>query len=159
MNLQARYTNSPATLGSLASQNRSGVSSFYGFDSQQSARVLVSSAGVITDSYSYKAFGEELQSGSGTVNPYRYVALALYYRELADLLNAWNRWLKPSVGRWDSRDLVGFRLSLANMYGYVNNNPAAMTDPSGLKPPTKPNDPGSETPFSPCYKLSPGACF
>ena len=49
--VQARYTNAPKTWGILASQNRSGVSSFYGLDSQGSARILVSSAGLITDSY------------------------------------------------------------------------------------------------------------
>ncbi len=71
--LQARYTSCPDQYGGLVSQNRGGASSFYGFDSQQSSRVLVSTGGAITDSYSYKAFGEELQSGSASVNPYRYV--------------------------------------------------------------------------------------
>ncbi len=34
LNLDARYTNRPETWGGLASQNRSGVSSWHGFDSQ-----------------------------------------------------------------------------------------------------------------------------
>ena len=71
--LQARNTRYPGQYGGLVSQNRGGASSFYGFDSQQSTRVLVSTGGAITDSYSYKAFGKELQSGSASVNPYRYV--------------------------------------------------------------------------------------
>ncbi len=48
-----------------------------------------------------------------------------------------------------------------NLYVYAENNPVVLTDPSGLDPrkPTRPNDPGFETPFTPCYKMSPGACF
>lgn len=38
---------------------RSGASHFYGFDLQRSARVLVSVGGTVTDSYTFKAFGEE----------------------------------------------------------------------------------------------------
>jgi RHS repeat-associated protein len=157
--VQARYTNSPETWGGLASQNRSGVSSFYGFDSQQCARILVSVAGLITDSYSYKAFGEELQGGSGTVNPYRYIALALYYRELVDLVNAWNNWLKSSVGRWDGRDKLGFG-SGWNDYGYVGNNPVTRRDPSGLDPTIDPSCANSNVPgtvHTVCSKLGAGS--
>ena len=48
-----------------------------------------------------------------------------------------------------------------NLYVYAENNPVVLTDPSGLDPrkPTRQNDPGFETPFTPCYKMSPGACF
>ena len=42
--LQARNTDYPGYFGGLASQNRGGVSSFYGPDSQQSVRILVSAA-------------------------------------------------------------------------------------------------------------------
>ena len=80
-NLQGRYTGYPGAWGGLASLRRGSDSSFYGFDSQHSARILVSSAGVITDSYSYKAFGEQLQSGSGTDNPFLYIALFFYYTD------------------------------------------------------------------------------
>ncbi len=133
LNLQARYTNRPKTWGGLASQNRSGVSSWYGFDSQMCARILVSSAGLITDSYSWKVFGEPIQSGSGTDNPYGYIAEGLYYTELVDLINAWNRWLKAStVGRWGSRDKLGFESGDTNPYRYVGNNPVNWFDPWGL---------------------------
>jgi RHS repeat-associated protein len=131
--LKARYTNSPETWGGLASQSRSGVSSFYGCDSQLSCRMLVSSAGVITDSYSWKAFGEPIQTGSGTDNPYGYVAQGLYYTEFADLINAWNRWLKASIGRWESRDPLGFRCGDWNSYRYVSNRAVSSLDPTGLQ--------------------------
>src|SRR5207248_3280329 len=53
----AHYSDWPGFWGGLASQRRSGVSSFYGFDLQASSRVLVSLGGTITDSYAFKAFG------------------------------------------------------------------------------------------------------
>jgi RHS repeat-associated protein len=99
-----------------------------------SARILVSIAGVITDSYSWKAFGEAIQSGSGTVNPYGYIANGLYYTELVDLINAWNNWLKSTIGRWDSRDKLGFDGGSWNPYGYVENNPVGYVDPTGEAP-------------------------
>src|ERR1700722_3037741 len=99
-----------------------------------SARILVSIAGVITDSYSWKVFGEPIQSGSGTINPYGYIANGLYYTELADLINAWNNWLKATVGRWNSRDKLAFGGGSWNPYGYVGNNPVRWSDPSGLAP-------------------------
>ena len=156
-NLQARYTHSPKTWGGLASQSRSGVSSFYGCDSQMSARILVSMAGVITDSYSWKAFGEPIQTGSGTVNPYGYIAQGLYYTELFDLINAWNRWLRASVGRWDSRDMLGFDAGDWNLYRYVRNNPVNWSDPTGLAARTC--DPFLQPMLDKCKSMNPGACF
>jgi RHS repeat-associated protein len=134
----ARYTNRPETWGGLASQNRSGVSSFYGLDSQQCARILVSLGGLVTDSYSYRAFGEAIQSGSGTINPYGYIANGLYYTEVVDLINAWNRWPRPSIGRWNNMDMLGFDGGDWNLYRYVRNNPVTEQDPSGWVPCSSP---------------------
>ena len=110
------------------------MSSYYGFDSQTSARILVSTAGLVIDSYSWKAFGEAVQSGSGTVNPYGYIANGLYYAEMPDLINAWNRWPQASVGQFLSR--VGFEQQQAgeHPYGYAYNNPILFNDPSGNNP-------------------------
>ncbi len=48
-------------------------SSFYGYDSQSSTRLLTNASGVVTDNYAYRAFGTEWQSGNGSWNSYRYV--------------------------------------------------------------------------------------
>ncbi len=71
--------------GGVASQNRSGTSSFYLYDSQGSVRNLVNSAGTITDTYVYTAFGVELLASGSTVNAFRYVGLYGYYREYVDV--------------------------------------------------------------------------
>jgi hypothetical protein len=77
--LQASYTDYPGYWGGLASQNQSGVSSFYGFDSQGNVRILVSSGGAVTDAYSFTVYGEILQSGSGSENPYQFKGRSRFY--------------------------------------------------------------------------------
>ena len=116
----------------LTSQNRSGTSSFYLYDSQGSVRNLVNAAGAITDTYVSTAFGVELLTGSGTVNPFRYVGLFGYYLEFVNLYYVRARWLDGLKGRWDSRDLIGFAGRQANLFAYVGNDPVALVDPTGL---------------------------
>ena len=130
-NLQVRYTGYPSIWGGLASQRRGSSSSFYGFDSQHSARILVSSAGVITDSLSFKAFGEPLATGT-TVNPFGYIALFFYYTDADGNVVLGPRILVPIDGRLMPRDPIGFAGGYVNLYVYVGNEPVIGIDPSGL---------------------------
>jgi RHS repeat-associated protein len=107
---------------------RSGASSFYGFDLQSSARVLVSVGGAVTDSYTFKAFGEEVAASGSTVNPLRYVGAYGYYRETAERYYVRARYYNSAIGRWNSRD----QLDLQPAYQYVRNRPIQDADPSGL---------------------------
>ncbi len=43
-----------------------------------------------------------------------------------------HRWYDPAVGRWLSKDPIGFAAGDANVYRYVGNETADSTDPSGL---------------------------
>ncbi|MEJ7605170.1 MAG: RHS repeat-associated core domain-containing protein [Bryobacteraceae bacterium] len=43
------------------------------------------------------------------------------------------RYLHPKLGRWLSRDLVGYAGTDANLYRFVGNNPTCFGDPTGLK--------------------------
>ncbi|HEV2474361.1 MAG TPA: RHS repeat-associated core domain-containing protein, partial [Chthonomonadales bacterium] len=128
---QAHYTDFPGMWGGLASQRRGTASSFYGFDSQQSSRVLVSVAGLVTDSYSYKAFGEELAAGSGTTNAMRYVGALGYYRDIVNRIYVRARHLRADLGRWISRDPARATQSRSNRYWYVSNRPVRAFDPTG----------------------------
>ena len=129
--LLARNTDYPGYWGGLASQNRSGVSSFYLFDSQGTTRALTSLAGLITDSYILKAFGEELLAGNGTVNPFWYVGQFGYYRDMQELMQVRARWLATVIVRWLSRDPIGFESGDWNIFRYVMNSSTNNLDPSG----------------------------
>lgn len=40
----------------------------------------------------------------------------------------------PTIGRWTSKDPIGFGGGDTNLYGYVGGNPLSYIDPWGLKP-------------------------
>jgi RHS repeat-associated protein len=128
---QAQYTQFPGIWGGLASQRRSGVSSYYGFDLAGSTRALVSGAGAITDTYTYKAFGPELLSGGSTANPQRYCAQLGYYRDNSTRQYVRARHLRADSGRWMSQDPVGISSNEPNLYRYAANQPLAGGDPAG----------------------------
>jgi|GEM_PF-687004 len=146
----AQYTNYPSEWGGLASGRQGSTSSFYGFDSQGSTRILVSIGGTITDSYSYKAFGLELSQGTSpqaeyTINPYRYVGQYGYYREAVSKLYVMARYMDGNDGRWISRDPIGFDGGDWNFYRYTSNNPTTLEDPTGNNTPWLP--PWMKTPL------------
>ena len=73
------YNGSGSTLASyvlggtgLISQTRSGATNYYLQDGQGSTRALTSSAGAVTDTYSYTAFGELQNQTGSTTNSYLY---------------------------------------------------------------------------------------
>ena len=162
--LQNRNTDHPENFGGLVSQNRGGVSNWYGYDSQGSTRILVSSGGLITDSYSYKVFGEPLQNGSGTVNPHTYVGRLRYRQQTNGFYLLSLRVLNPFTGQFTSVDPIGFWGGW-NPYEYVGNDPVEYDDPFGLAPPQKkyPKFEGDclaaqEAMHVPCDKSGPRSC-
>jgi RHS repeat-associated protein len=152
--LLARNTDFPGYWGGLASQNRGGVSNFFGYDSQGSVRILTSSLGAITDYYAYMAFGVELATGATTVNPNRYLGLFGYYRDFINWMYVRARMLDALRGRWVSRDELGFDGGDWSLYPYVGNDPLGYADPSGnvvLWPPSWSYcGPNGVTKYDPC---------
>ncbi len=129
----AAYTLSPDTFGSLLSQNRGGVTSFYLCDALGSARQLANQSGTVTDSYVYDSFGNLVASSGTTSNPFRYVGRTGYYwdADLASRYFARARYLDSSRGLFLSRDPRGWPKPWL-FYAYCLNNPSILTDPSGL---------------------------
>ena len=121
------------TIGAdLISQERDGKVFVYLYDGHGSVVGLANESGVVTDTYSYDAFGNLLKSTGTTANNYRYCGeqfdstTGLYY------LRA--RYMDTSTGRFISMDTYQGSnddpISL-HKYLYANSNPVMYTDPSG----------------------------
>ena len=116
----------------LISQDRAGSTSFYHYDGLGSTRGLSDSAGSLTDTYFYEAFGSVLGQTGSTPNDYLFTGeqfdtgLGQYYLR--------NRYYDQGIGRftqmdtWMGRDQDPITL---NKYVYANADPANWTDPSG----------------------------
>jgi len=112
--------------------NKAWAASYFGYDGGGSVRQLTNSAGAITDTYNYDAFGNLITSTGSTPNNYLYRGeqwdsdLSLYY------LRA--RYYNPMTGRFLSRDPVPGNLgepATLHRYLYARDNPANRVDPSG----------------------------
>jgi RHS repeat-associated protein len=106
--------------------------SFYGYDGHGNVRFLTNSAGAITDTYTYDAFGMQIARTGTTPNVFQYTGewldsnLGLYY------LRA--RYLNQATGRFWSRDPVEGKKCCGlswNPYIYVKQNPVNEIDPTG----------------------------
>lgn len=112
--------------------NSTWVPSFYSYDGMGSVRQLTNTAGAVTDTYEYDAFGNEITHTGTTPNNYLYRGeqfdpdLGLYY------LRA--RYYNPMMDRLMSRDpLDGYVTGVVglNKYLYASADPVNRLDPSG----------------------------
>ena len=138
-----RCTDSPGMWGGLVSECQSAQlinswdadgSSFYGYDSQSSTRLLTNASGAVTDNYAYRAFGPEWQSGNGSRNSYRYEGQYGYYRDSAAMQYVRARYLDVQVGRWASAKAINSQRG-QNWYPYGQNHPqlkARLLDASDI---------------------------
>jgi RHS repeat-associated protein len=98
---------------------------------------LVGSTGSVVRRYSYDAYGHsitlETDYSPGAYEydfEYRYAGYRWDYETY--LLQVRNRWYHPRLGRWVSRDPIGYAAGDANLYRYVGNSPVTWSDPLGL---------------------------
>ena len=126
--LEAQYTYGH----DLIAQDRGGLRSTFHFDGTGSTRALTSDSDVLTDSYTYDAYGKEIASSGSSPNSYLFAGqqydpnIGLYY------LRA--RYYNPETGRFVSMDPQrGDPQSPISLhrYLYANNNPVNFVDPTG----------------------------
>ncbi len=112
--------------------NGAPTTSFYQYDGRGTVRMLTNSAGAVTDTYEYDAFGNLIASTGSTPNAYLYrgerydADLGLYY------LRA--RWYNPVTGRFMTRDPDSGSIydpASLHRYNYGRTNPVNFIDPSG----------------------------
>jgi RHS repeat-associated protein len=108
------------------------TTSFYGYDSLGSVRLLTDGSGAVTDQYTYDAFGAAMTTQGTTPNVYRFTGeqfdanLGLYY------LRA--RYYNMDSGRFQSLDTYSGRVNeplTLHKYLYAYADPINITDPSG----------------------------
>jgi RHS repeat-associated protein len=133
------YNNSGSTLASyvlgdtgLISQTRGTTTNYFLQDGQRSTRALTSSAGAVTDTYSYTAFGELFNQTGSTANSYLYTGQQ--FDSLTGLYSLRARYYNPALGRFLSQDTypVNFNNPVElNRYVYTGNSPINRADPTG----------------------------
>jgi RHS repeat-associated protein len=106
--------------------------SFYGYDGHGNVRYLTSTAGAITDTYTYDAFGLPISTTGTTPNAYTYSGerfdqnLGLFHLRARDY--------NPLTGRFETMDpAAGDILNPATLHKYVyaGNDPVNASDPTG----------------------------
>jgi len=109
------------------------TSSFYGYDGHGNVRYLSNTAGSVTDSYDYDAFGMPIRTSGTTPNAF------LYSGERSDssigLYDLRARYYNQATGRFWARDPVEGSRSLpltSNPYLYAWDEPVDRADPTGL---------------------------
>ena len=116
----------------LISQERDGKKSYYVYDGHGSVVGLANESGVVTDTYSYDAFGNLLKSTGSTKNCYRYCGEQ--FDETTGLYYLRARYMDTSTGRFISQDTyqgdINDPVSL-HKYLYANAYPVMYSDPSG----------------------------
>ena len=112
--------------------NNAWTPSFYSYDGTGSVRQLTNTAGAVTDTYEYDAFGNQISHTGSTPNNYLYRGeqwdsdLGLYY------LRA--RFYNPMTDRFVSRDPDDGDLTdpaTLHKYLYASGDPVNLKDPTG----------------------------
>jgi RHS repeat-associated protein len=117
----------------LISQQQGTEELFYLEDGHSGVRQLVDENGMVTDSYSYDAYGNLLGSMGTNENDYLY--RGEQFDESLDLQYLRARYYDPTTGRFISTDPFEGVLEQPvsrHRYLYGNSNPVTFSDPSGL---------------------------
>jgi RHS repeat-associated protein len=126
------YTYGNDLISQQQAVNGGWAASFYGYDGHGSVRMLTDSSGVVTDTYTYDAFGILIHQTGTMPNDYLYAGEQRDSQLGLDYLRA--RYMNPATGRfWSMDDFEGLAndpLSL-HKYLYASSDPANRKDPSG----------------------------
>jgi RHS repeat-associated protein len=124
-------TNSFGAAG-LVSRRTGSTSVFYVFDSEGNVSVTTDASGNVVSSYLFSAFGASL--GASQTDPFGYKGQFGYYTDTETGLHLLTyRYYDSNSGRFLTHDPIGYDGGI-NVYGYVLNNPANLSDVLGLDP-------------------------
>ncbi len=136
----------------------SGQTFYYLTDAEGNVTAATSYNGTPIERYVYDPYGNAtVYNATWSGSPSQDTASAflyggMMYDSATGLYYARARWYNPAVGQFTSQDPTGFAAGDANLYRYVGDNPATMTDPWGLSGGGGGNgtwDPGNVSPLMP----------
>ena len=127
--LQARYLHGPGIDDPLLLE-RGSQRYYYHSDGLGSITEITDATGIVVKSYLYDSFGNLRNQTGGLLNPYTYTGRE--YDSESGLLYYRRRYYDPLIGRFLSRDPLGYMLGELNLYTYTRNSPVNFTDPYGL---------------------------
>jgi RHS repeat-associated protein len=116
----------------LISMNRSGTVSYYQFDGLGSTRLLTDATGMITDTYDFDAFGNQVARTGTTANEFLFTGQQ--YDANIDFYHLRARYYQPTTGRFISTDPYAgdpYAPMSLHKYLYAANDPVNKSDPSG----------------------------
>ena len=121
--------------GNLLSRLESGTRRYYHHDGLGSTTAITDTAGNVSATMLYDAWGNVRTNSGSTQGNYRFTGAE---RDVTTgLYHMGARFYDPTIGRWLSEDPAqdgSFEPSTLNLYAYVNNNPILVTDLTGLAP-------------------------
>ena len=116
----------------LISQERNGAKSYCLYDGFDSVRMLTDGEGIVTDTYTFDAFGNLTSSTGETENSYLY--RGEQYDSFTGLYYLRARYMNPSTGTFITMDEYAgsvFEPVSLHKYLYANANPVMFSDPTG----------------------------
>ncbi len=129
-------------LSGVAVVKYNGTRYFYRKDAQGNIAAILYDNGAVAAKYEYDAWGKhkvvdasgnEITSGIGVLNPFRY--RGYYYDTETGLYYLQTRYYDPEVGRFISQDSLEYAapetINGLNLYAYCLNNPVMNVDPTG----------------------------
>jgi RHS repeat-associated protein len=132
---QVQWISNPVQSQILDTYQRNTFCGFVFFDESGSQltgsvrKIIDVLDGTTAQSITYDEFGNQLSNTNPDFQPFGYAGGLTDYH--TDLIRFGARDYDPSVGRWTSKEPLGFGGAL-NWYVYVSNDPVNWVDPSGL---------------------------
>jgi len=137
--LTERYLNGPSASGvdtvlaeeDVTSLTSPGTVTWPLTDNLGTVRDIVDSTGAVIDHLVYNSFGQVASESAPTVHHLQGYAGGISDPDTG-LVNFWERWYDPAVGRWISEDPMEFAANDPNLDRYAGNDVTDLTDPIGL---------------------------
>ena len=123
------YAKAPGYMRTGSSKDRTYKNDkLYLFNGHGDVTSMIDKSGNVTKTYSYDAFGNELNRDKNDTNPFRYCGE--YWDNETESIYLRARYYNPSIGRFTTEDPIK---DGNNWYAYCGGNPVVFWDPSGLE--------------------------